>query len=110
MLIESTLDIILATAATATDRNQATTAIAPLLATVRRGMENMKFSMPARITTYSPPTVTAGEHRALTADRFGYRINDLHCAKQFGTPEDVRRVIEDTVEEIRVAALGRFQG
>jgi hypothetical protein len=110
MLIETTLDIILAAAATSHDHQQAATAIAPLLATVRRGMETMKFSTPARITTYSPPKVAAGESRAVTADRFGHRINDLHCAKQFGTPEDVRRVIEDTVEEIRVAALGRFQG
>jgi hypothetical protein len=107
MLIESTLDIILATAATASDRNQAATAITPSLATVRRGMETMKFTTRARITTYTPPMVAAGERRAMTVDRFGHRINDLHCAKQFGTPEDVRRVIEETVDEVRTAALGR---
>jgi hypothetical protein len=109
MLIESTVDVILATAATAQDRNHAATAIAPLLSTIRRGMETMKFTMPAKINTYIPPKVAAGESRAMTAERFGHRINDLHCAKQFGTPEDVRRVIDDTVEDIRVAALGRFR-
>jgi hypothetical protein len=109
MLIETTLNLILATAATAHDHKQAATAIAPLLATVRRGMETMKFSTPARITTYAPPKVTAGESRAMTAERFGHRINDLHCAKQYGDAADVRRVIDDTVEEIRVAALGRFR-
>jgi hypothetical protein len=109
MLIESTLDLFLATAATSHDHQRAATAIAPLLSTVRRGMETMKFSTPARITTYSPPRVAAGESRAVTAERFGHRINDLHCARQYGDAADVRRVIDETIEEIRVAALGRFQ-
>jgi len=107
VLIDSTLDLILAVASTAPDRKQAATAIAPLLSTLRRGLETMRFTGPARITTYAPPRVAAGESRALTAERFQHRLNDLHCAREFGTPEDVRRVIEETVDEIRVAAIGR---
>jgi hypothetical protein len=107
VLIESTLDLILATASTSQDGKRAATAIAPMLATLRRGLETMTFTTPARITTYMPPSVVAGESRAMTAERFAHRLNDLHCARQFGTPEDVRHVIDSTVHEIRVAALGR---
>ncbi len=107
MLIESTVDLILSSSATATDRKQAAAAIRPLLATLRRAMETMQFKTAARITTYSPPAVIANESRAFTAERFTHRINDLHCAKSFGTPEDVRAVIDQTVKEVRDAALGR---
>jgi len=109
VLIDSTLDLILAAASTSSDRKQAATAIAPLLTTLRRGLETMRFTGSARITTYTPPRATAGESRALTAERFHHRLGDLHLAKEFGTPEDVRRVIEETVDEVRVAAVGRHR-
>lgn len=108
MLIETaTIDTILTAASTAPDRKRAAMAISPLLATLRRGLETAKFSGSPRITTYSPPAVVAGERPSLTAERLRHRLHDLHLARAFGTPADVSRVIDETVSEIRVAALGR---
>lgn len=109
MLIDDTLTLILTAASTAHDRTQAATAIAPLLATLRRGLEATKFSGSPRITTYSPPAVAAGESLSLTSERFRHRLQDLHLAQHFGTPDDVRRVIEETLDELRFATLGRLR-
>ena len=109
MLNDDTITLILAAASTAHNRTQAATAIAPLLATLRRELETAKFSGSPRITTYAPPAVTAGESRSLTAERFRHRLRDLHLARVFGSPADASRVIAETIKEVRVAAHGRHQ-
>lgn len=106
-MIESTVDCILRVAASQPDNRTAATAITPLIATLRRTLETTRFQGPPRIVTYQPPTVRAGESHAMTAERVAHRLNDLHCARELGTPEDVRAVIEMTVNEVRTAAMGR---
>jgi hypothetical protein len=109
MFVEDTVDAVLRVAASQPDHHKVATAITPLLATLRRSLETTDFQGPARIRTYTPPAVRAGESHAMTADRVGHRLNDLHCARVLGTPEDVRAVIEMTVNEVRTAAMGQHR-
>lgn len=106
--MSTTVSSILEAASGSTSRVQAEAAIAPKLISLRTELETMTFDGPARLLAYSPPTVTLGGQPDTTAARFRFRLNDLHCARKLGNPADVRRVIDDTLEEIRAAALGRF--
>ncbi len=106
-MFEDTVAEILATATTASTPAAAERTIASLVAALRRGLETMRHNGPPRLRAYSPPTFTAAEPPTSTLHRFAHRLDEIALAKASGSSRDVRRMIDQTVGEVRAAALAR---
>ena len=99
---------IVTTGAATRDTAVAIEAITPALVELQRQLEKAagSFLGPPRLCGYNPPPPCRGESPSRTADRVRHAIRSLHCAKCFGSADDVRRVIEATVRDVKIAAVG----
>lgn len=100
------VSLVLAAAAAANDSAEAERAIEPHLEALRRQLHGMSFKGAPRLRTLSPVGVSATESPAMTVERVTRRIEQLHLAKVYGTADDAACLIDDTVAEVRFAALG----
>lgn len=106
--LDRLVDMIYAAGNSKPDREQAAAAVSSAARILRAELEAAVFDGPPKVLTYAPSTFPAGSASS-TADRLRFRFNDLHCAKVLGTPEDVERVIAETVSEVEAAALSRWR-
>lgn len=102
------IDRIIATAATRPSEADAERAIDPILKMLRGSLETITFDHPPVVFTAFCPQVRAGQSVGESHRVFRHRLNDLANAKRWTDAENVEAVIDSIVDDVRVAALGRF--
>lgn len=100
---------ILLTASCRATSAEAEAAITPILTMLRGSLESMRFDDPPMVFSAYRPTVRAGQSAGEACRLFRQRLNDVANAKRWTDAENVERVIDTVVDDIRAAALGRFQ-